>query len=87
MDFNRKQYDSLSLGYYRDVISHKEMCMNRINLGLITEYLRSKMPSSKFKLLNWLNYHKGFGPMAIIIENNRIHCQTFCLTIGYYSLD
>ena len=25
MDFNRKQYDSLSLGYYRGVISHKEI--------------------------------------------------------------
>ena len=24
MDFSRKQYDSLSLRYYRDVISHKE---------------------------------------------------------------
>ena len=23
MDFNRKQYDSLGLGYYRGVISHK----------------------------------------------------------------
>ena len=87
MDFNRKQYDSLSLGYYRGVISHKEICMNRTNLELITECLRSKMLSSKFKLLNWINYHKGFGTMTIIIENNRILCQTFCLTIGYYSLD
>ena len=25
MDFNRKQYDSLSLGYYRGVISHKQI--------------------------------------------------------------
>ena len=25
MDLNRKQYDSLSLGYYRGVISHKEI--------------------------------------------------------------
>ena len=23
--------------------------------------------------------------MAIVIENNRIHCQIYCLTIGYYS--
>ena len=45
------------------------------------------MPSSKFKLSNWLNYHKEFGIMTIIIENNRIHCQTFCLIIGYCSLD
>ena len=45
------------------------------------------MPSLKFKLLNWLNYHKEFDIMAIVIENNRIHCQIFCLTIGYYSLD
>ena len=45
------------------------------------------MPSLKFKLLNWLNYYKGFGIMAIVIENNRIHCQTYCLTIGYCSLD
>ena len=44
------------------------------------------MPSLKFKLSNWLNYHKGFGIMAIVIENNRIHCQTYCLTIGYCSL-
>ena len=45
------------------------------------------MPSLKFKLSNWLNYHKGFGIMAIVIENNRIHCQTYCLTIEYCSLD
>ena len=45
------------------------------------------MPSLKFKLSKWLNYHKGFGIMAIVIKNNRIHCQTYCLTIGYYSLD
>ena len=25
MDFNRKQYDSLILGYYRGVISHKQI--------------------------------------------------------------
>ena len=49
--------------------------------------MRSKIPSSKFKLLKRLNYHKGFGIMAIVIKNNRIHCQTFCLTIEYYSLD
>ena len=41
----------------------------------------------KFKLSNWLNDHKGFGVIAIVFENNRIHCQTYCLTIGYYSLD
>ena len=45
------------------------------------------MPSSKFELLNWLNYHKGFGIIAIVIKNNRIHCQIYFLTIGYYSLD
>ena len=61
--------------------------MNRTNSGLIREYLRSKMPFSKFKLSNWLIYHKGFSIIAIVIENNRIHCQTFCLTIGYCSLD
>ena len=43
------------------------------------------MPSLYFTLSNWLNYHKGLGVMAIIIENNRIHCQTYCLTIGYCS--
>ena len=32
------------------------------------------MPSSKFKLLNWLNYHKEFGIMDMVIENNRMHC-------------
>ena len=41
----------------------------------------------KFTLSNWLDYHKGFGIMVIVIENNRIHCQTYCLTIEYYSLD
>ena len=61
--------------------------MNRTNLELIRECLRSKMPSLNFTLSNWLNYHKGFGIMAIVIENNRIHCQTYCLTIGYCSLD
>ena len=45
------------------------------------------MPFSKFKLLNWLNYHKGFGTMTIVIENNRIHCQIYCLIIEYCSLD
>ena len=25
MDFGKEQYDSLSLGYYRGVISHKEI--------------------------------------------------------------
>ena len=44
------------------------------------------MPFLKFKLLKWLNY-KEFGIMAIVIENNRIHCLTYCLTIGYCSLD
>ena len=24
--------------------------------------------------------------MAIVIENNRTHCQTYCLTIEYFSL-
>ena len=45
------------------------------------------MSSFNFTLSNWLNYHKGFGIMAIVIENNRIHCQTYCLTIGYCSVD
>ena len=45
------------------------------------------MSSLKFTLSNWLNYHKGFGIMAIVIENNRILCQIYCLTIGYCSLD
>ena len=41
MDFNRKQYDSLSLGYYRGVISHKEILYEqdqyRVNLGNVLE--------------------------------------------------
>ena len=74
MGFSRKQYDSLSLRYYRGVISHKKIHMNRINSRLIREYLKSKMPSLKFTLSNWLNYHKGFGVMTLVIENNRIHC-------------
>ena len=45
------------------------------------------MPSLKFRLLNWLIYHKGFSIMANVIENNRIHCQIYFLTIVYYSLD
>ena len=45
------------------------------------------MPFSKFKLLNWLIYHKGFSIMVIIVKNNRIHCQIYFLTIKYYSLD
>ena len=61
--------------------------MNRTNLELVKEFLRSKIPSSNFKLLNWLNYHKGFSIMAIVIENNRIHCQIYFLTIEYCSLD
>ena len=61
--------------------------MNRTNSELIRECLRSRLPSSKFKLSNWLNYHKGFDIMAIVIGNNRIHYQTFCLTTGYCSLD
>ena len=45
------------------------------------------MPSSKFKLSNWLIYHKGLSIITIVIKNNRIHCQIYFLTIGYYSLD
>ena len=45
------------------------------------------MPSLYFALSNWLNYHKGFSVIAIVIENNRIHCQTYCLTNEYYSPD
>ena len=45
------------------------------------------MPSLKFRFLKWLNYHKGFGIMAIVIEYNRIHCQIFCLIIEYCSWD
>ena len=45
------------------------------------------MPSLNFTLSNWLNYHKGFGVMTIVVKNNRIHCQTYYLTIGYCSLD
>ena len=56
--------------------------MNRTNSGLLRKCLRSKMPSLNFTLSNWLNYHKGFGVMANVIENNRIHCQT----LGYCSL-
>ena len=73
MDFGEEQYDSLSLRYYRGVISHKEILYEQNQFRLIRKCLRSKMPSSKFKLLNWLNYHKAFGIMAIVIENNRIH--------------
>ena len=68
MGFNREQYDSLSLGYYRGVISHKEILYEQDHLGLIRECLRSKMPSLKFKLSNWLIYHKGFSIMTIVIE-------------------
>ena len=60
--------------------------MNRTNSKLIRKCLRSKMLSLYFTLSNWLDYHKGFGVMAIVIENNRIHCQTYYLTIGYCSL-
>ena len=74
MDFGEEQYDSLSLGYYRSVISHKKFYMNRTNSGLFRECWRSKMPSLKFKLSKWLNYHKGFSIMTIVFENNRIHC-------------
>ena len=49
--------------------------MNRTNSELIRKCLRSKIPSLKFTLSNWLNYYKGFGIMAIVIENNRIHCE------------
>ena len=45
------------------------------------------MPSLKFKLSNWLIYYKGFGIMAIVIENNKIHCLIYYLTIEYCSLD
>ena len=45
------------------------------------------MPFSKFKLSNWLIYHKGFSIMTIVIENNKIHCQIYFLTIEYCSLD
>ena len=61
--------------------------MNRTNSRLIGKYLRSKMPSLYFALSNWLKYHKGFGVMPIVIENNRIHCQTYCLIAGYCSPD
>ena len=61
MDFSRKQYDSLSLRYYRGVISHKEILYEQDQFRLIRKCLRSKMPSLKFTLSNWLNYHKGFG--------------------------
>ena len=45
------------------------------------------MPSFNFTYSSWLNYHKVFGVIAIVIENNRIHCQTYCLTIEYCSPD
>ena len=61
--------------------------MNRTNLGLIRECLRSKIPSLKFTLSNWLNYHRGFGITIIVITNNRIYCQTYCLTIAHCRLD
>ena len=60
--------------------------MNRTILRLVRKYLRSKIPFSKFKLSNWLIYHKGFSLIAIVIENNRIHSQIYFLTIGYCSL-
>ena len=44
------------------------------------------MSSLNFTLSNWLNYHKGFSVMDIVIEKNRIHSHTYCLTIGYCSL-
>ena len=65
----------------------KTIYMNRTNLGLIRKYLKSKMPSLYFALLSWLNYYKGFIVMAIVIENNRTHCQTYCPTIEYCSPD
>ena len=44
------------------------------------------MPSLKFIFSKWLNYHKGFGVIIIVIKNNRIHCWTYCLAIEYCSL-
>ena len=41
------------------------------------------MSSLYFTLSNWLNYHKEFGVMAIVIENNRIYYQAYCLIIEY----
>ena len=41
------------------------------------------MLSLYFTLSNWLNYHKGFSIINIVIENNRIHCPIYCLTIEY----
>ena len=61
--------------------------MNRTNSKLVRKCFRSKISSLNFTLLKWLNYHKGFGIMAIVIENNIIYCQIYCLTIGYCSLD
>ena len=55
--------------------------MNRTNSGLIRKCLKTKMLSLYFSLSYWLNYHKEFGDMVIVIENNIIHYQTYCLTI------
>ena len=77
MDFNRKQLDSLSLGYYMGVMSYKDNLIKQDNLGLVKKSLKSKMLSLYFAVANWLNYHKGFSVMAIVIKNNRIHCQTY----------
>ena len=40
-----------------------------------------------FYIIKLVKLSQGFGVMAIVIENNRIHCHTYCLTIGYYSPD
>ena len=61
--------------------------MNRTNLQLIRKCLKSKIPSLYFTLSYWLNYHKEFSAMVNFIENNRIHCWTYCLTTRYCSPD
>ena len=40
----------------------------------------------KFYIIKMVKLSQGFGFIAFVIENNRIHCQAYYLTIRYCSL-
>ena len=87
MDFSRKQYDSLSLRYYRGVISHKEILYEKDQLKINYVMFEEQNVIFKIYIIKMVKLLQGIWYYATVIENNRILCQTYCLTIGYCSLD
>ena len=59
MEFSRKQYDSLSLRYYRSVISHKENFYEQKQYTVNSEIFQEQNAIFKFYIIKMVKLLQG----------------------------